>query len=565
MLDSFRAKVLQGDRVVLMLEKTKYNTSIQENEVLSAMISEKAYKDLKKGDRIILPSLAIFHDLETDLEIDDGDLFAEDDSDFGFVVFEIKVVTQKAKGVSISVTLTSIEVCKSEDWESRAGFALNEEMQMAIPDTKKSAKVYALDESVPRTGAKKEEAKSITIGKKHLQMFGDMELTAEDSTSKGGNRATRQAIRKTLSYIRKAEESLHSEVVVTEGGFKQNCSYLDRIAAAHRDHLGLTGGVTKEEGKWIGVSGFARISGLRLMKNKEAFQEFIVNGTWDKNKYGHLLNQFLSEDERVNDNSVEQLTSIMRSSQSILKVSYGLVWQEVMGVIISKLENGELAVVNTPQVKATIEETWEVCNRTLREDENMVTWTLSEVTKSYKLDNISNVVEMYKDRFSSIPETTYVTGELFRKQIEAQHSLVSEKVGNQLSGKKRDKEDGDGFSAPRKLQGTGTGQSKQLGIVPLSRAQKKEFVRDGEKKTGNSEIEYLCLFDLKHQLLRGVRIGCKKGRDCERHHFDRSLFKTPDYYWTAERMQVQVVKTKVGVVMDEKEKESLIKVLKDLA
>ena len=89
-----------------------------------------------------------------------------------------------------------------------------------------------------------------------------------------------------------------------------------------------------------------------------------------------------------------------------------------------------------------------------------------------------------------------------------------------------------------------------------------EFVRGGPKNT--EETELLCLFDLKHQLLK-TTTGCLKGKGCDRHHFDSTKLKSrSDYYWTYERMWVNVSTTTTNRALKEKEKEDLLKALKGL-
>ena len=335
-MEMFTIRKSQGDRVVKMLLKSKYQPSVIENETLLMMMSEKLIKDLKKGDRIVLPAMSIFSETEDEVTIDDGDLVAEEGTDCGFVVLDVNSVTSKTKVTSVAVTLTSVEVSTGtteEDWESKSGFSINEEMQLAFPD--KNVKVQTLEEAVPKTEKKKE--KSIPIGKKQLQLFGERELPTEDS--KGENLKRRRDIRKTLSFLRKTDESLHSEVVLTEGGFKQSSWYLERIEAANRDHLGGTGGITKAEDKWEGISEFQRVSKIRLLKNKEAFQDFAVHGVWDESKYGRLFDQFLADNETVSDSDSEQLTRILRNKQTVLKIIHGSTWSKSMRTIIGKLEN----------------------------------------------------------------------------------------------------------------------------------------------------------------------------------------------------------------------------------
>ena len=91
----------------------------------------------------------------------------------------------------------------------------------------------------------------------------------------------------------------------------------------------------------------------------------------------------------------------------MLRIAHGLPWWGSMGTVVTKLENGELGSVYTAHIKSVAGETWEACSRLLREDENVVTMTVADVTKSYTMDNIESVVEMFRYCFDGIPETTY--------------------------------------------------------------------------------------------------------------------------------------------------------------
>lgn len=55
------------------------------------------------------------------------------------------------------------------------------------------------------------------------------------------------------------------------------------------------------------------------------------------------------------------------------------------------------------------------------------------------MDNIESVVEMFKDRFGAIPETTYETSERFKK-TQGERGC-QEKVDAQVAGEKRGEKD----------------------------------------------------------------------------------------------------------------------------
>lgn len=228
------------------------------------------------------------------------------------MVFEAKSIILKTK------------VCTKEDWGNKSEFTNDEEMQLAIPEAKKGSKVHISKGSGPENRDQESGTKTYDDWLETLEVSRETESPTEDS--KGENVRRRKEIRNTLAFLRKTAEVLHSEVRLTEGGFKQNSWYLGRIEAASLDHLGLTGGVTKAEEKWEGISGFPRISKLLLLKNKETFQDFIVNWSWNENKYGKLFNQFLTANETMDDDDVDQLALIMRNKQAVLRIAHCIIF-----------------------------------------------------------------------------------------------------------------------------------------------------------------------------------------------------------------------------------------------
>ena len=516
---------------------------------------------MKKGDRIVLPFAAAVGE-EEEVEIADGEMFAEVETECGFLIFEVRIANQKAKGISLSITLRACEVHEDVKWEERTDFSLNEEMQMKVTEANKNNKIYVLDESMPRLPerAQKAEVKQTSIGKKHLEIFNEVDSIKDDG--KGGeNLRRRREIRRTLSFLRKTDAGLHTEMILTEGGFKQNASYRERIDAANNDNLGLVGGVTKANDKWEGIEGYSRIKNLRLWRNEAAFDDFVINGVWDEAKHGKLLDHFLTEGEKVDDQSAEQLTLIMRNAQATLKVAHGKAWHDVMSTVIDKLENGRLGSVDTAHIKSVVGETWEACSRTLREDDNILSLTVAGTTKSYELDNVQSVVEMFRDRFEGIPETTFESAKRFENRAQREKVTQQKNPGNRVAGKKRDRDEVEETGSKLQIT-TGKGQPKKLPGANKSLPQRVEFVRGEPKNT--EEKEMLCLFDLKHQLLK-TATGCLKGKDCNRHHFNSTKLKSQsDYYWTYERMWVHVSTTRTNRALKDKEKEDLLKALKGL-
>jgi len=52
------------------------------------------------------------------------------------------------------------------------------------------------------------------------------------------------------------------------------------VKPASRDHV--AGGMAAGDDKWIGISNFTRVKNLRILMNREAFQDFAVMGSWDE-------------------------------------------------------------------------------------------------------------------------------------------------------------------------------------------------------------------------------------------------------------------------------------------
>ena len=143
---------------------------------------------------------------------------------------------------------------------------------------------------------------------------------------------------------------------------------------------------------------YSRIKNLvRLWRNEAAFDDFVINGVWDEAKHGKLLDHFLTEGEKVDDQSAEQLTLIMRNAQATLKVAHGKAWHDVMSTVIDKLENGRLGSVDTAHIKSGKHGRHAValCEKMIT---CMLSLTVAGTTKSYELDNVQSVVEMFRDR-----------------------------------------------------------------------------------------------------------------------------------------------------------------------
>ena len=77
------------------------------------------------------------------------------------------------------------------------------------------------------------------------------------------------------------------------------------------------------DGRWQEIESFTRVENLRILQDKERFQDFAVNGTWDKKKNGELLDQFLPANEVVDDESPEQLARLLRNMGIVMIIGLG--------------------------------------------------------------------------------------------------------------------------------------------------------------------------------------------------------------------------------------------------
>jgi hypothetical protein len=367
--------------------------------------------------------------------------------------------------------------------------------------------------------------------------------------------------------LRKSVENKQAEMVVSEGGLKTGAWYLERIKSASREHLNGTMGAVDENGKWQEIQNFTRVEKLRIMSDREAFQEFAVLGTWDSSKRGNLLNQFLPPEETVDDNDISQLMRILTNAQIVLTIAHGSPWRDIFTPIIQRMENGTIGRAHTAQIKSVVEETWDSCNLSLQDDSATTSLSVGGIPKHFNVDNLEEVISMFKTRFSSIQETTWI--------LAAEVNTSQEKKKNELletakvMGKKRDKSDNSDECPPYKKQPVIGGKTVQYSTSSKGNYQTNQSQSKGKganlptrPSTQASPSSWLCLWNLKYQLLNTTD-DCKKVGNCGREHYDRSKKGTPGYQWTLATVTKQVEKASALVVSAAEKKKLLDAVKKE--
>ena len=201
---------------------------------------------------------------------------------------------------------------------------MDEEVAIFIKEELKKKPVLMLNEMVmlPKADKKKEPK---PIGASHLKLFARTAETTEEEGKEGKARENILriiAIRKSLQWLRTTVGDKQSEMVVAEGGLKKDTFYLTRLMAASKEYLNHGGGRREEDnhGKWQGIENFIRVEKVKIMQDRDAFQDYIVHGTWDAKKRGRLLDQFLLTSDTVDDDSSEQLMTILTRKEIILKM-----------------------------------------------------------------------------------------------------------------------------------------------------------------------------------------------------------------------------------------------------
>jgi len=474
--------------------------------------------------------------------------------------------TLGANGLNCSLKMLGIETRDKEGVIRKWDIKIDEEVTIFIKEDLKKKMILILNDAVILSRAeKKKEIKP--IGTTHLKIFAKTDATEEEGKE---GKSTREnmlrtiAIRKSLQWLRTTVGAKQSEMVVQEGGLKKDVWHLERMRSASREYLSQTMvGVEDDTEKWQGIENYIRVERVKIMQDKEAFQDFIVLGVWDTKKRGRLLDQFLLPSDAVDDESSEQLAAILTRKEIILKMSHGLVWDGALKNIIDRIGRGMFGRVCPPQAKYKVEEVWESISRTLNEDDNIVSLRTAAGVKRYDLERIEEVVSMVKDRFDGIPETTFETKSEFEKTKPPLKSTekLSEEVGKKMSGRKHGKEplqeEEEPYSKKQQSRGGAGGWKQSSGTTfnPTDRPTK------GTGKGGSDvKAPWLCIYNLKFQFI-DAKDDCLKVGNCGRQHFDKAKKGKKDYYWTLQTLTEQIERSS-EVVTSKEEKKKLIAALK---
>lgn len=551
------------------IAKMLYTQSVGDNNVLSLMLQMKQVGTLKKGDKISIP--AGLHTLDDGVTTDVNDIhfLPMDGTDNGMMIHEIITTAQDStmgpKGKSFCTKLTNIEASNPKGIEEAWGTKIGDEYLVFVAEAINDKIVLVLNDNmeVPVTKPVDGEKEPRAIGREHLSMFSDTRRVSDEDGKESSRESVRKLreIRKSVSFLRKTEAVRHSEVVVQEGGLKVDHCYLTRLETASRDYIDR--GADSVDTKWKGINLFKGASGLPILRNKEAFRNFAVLGKWDGIKHSRLTNMFLSVDETPNDDSQAQLISISRNMSTVLQIAHGLHWNPVLIRFIEKVERGDVGNLCTAHTKRLMDETWEACSHDLGEDDNLVSLSIDGATKTYRMDVEKDVVEMISDRFNAIKETDFASKERYLKSLQSDLEKPSSKPvssSTQNSGKKHELFDGktDGHVNSKKK-----GRENDEDTAPTTEATGKHRTVELGSKTREKPVtsrERLCIFDLKHQLLRD-QPECTSGDSCDRHHYRKSLRESDGYYWTLKTVTDEVNATR-PFILSEMGKTKLLEAVK---
>ena len=293
MFEQFLASETKGDKIANVLAYANYTDTVtKDNHTLARMCQMKVAKDLKKTDRLIIASGLHSRVEEEPFELNDTNLLPGDTvEDSGVLVFEVSTPLVKsslgAEGWNCNLKLLNVETKNREEVITKWNIKLEEEVAVFIKDELKNKRILVLSEAIvlPKTDKKKEPK---SIGTTHLKIFAKTETTEEegkDGKNPRENTLRIMAIRKTLQWLRTTVGVKQSEMVVQEGGLKKDVWYLHRLTAASKEYLSQSALRTGDDkGKWQGINNYIRVETVKIMQDREAFQDYIVLGVWNVKK-----------------------------------------------------------------------------------------------------------------------------------------------------------------------------------------------------------------------------------------------------------------------------------------
>lgn len=165
---------------------------------------------------------------------------------------------------------------------------------------------------------------------------------------------------------------------------------------------------------------------------------------------------------------------------------------------------------------------------------------------------------MVGDRFNAIKETDFASLKRFEKSEEEKRKKSDLK--SVTSGKKHEL-DVVPFPKNQPKKKTRTGEKEVSEVKPKLTNTRSKAVGSRKKDTEAPELSQtrpmLCVFDLKHQLLKKEHLKCKLGDKCDRDHYRKSLRESEDYYWNEKTMSDQV-KGARDFIISESDKNKLL-------
>ena len=255
MFQQANARKEKGNSLARLAAKLRYTESVDRSEILGSMLLKRKAKDLKRGDKWVIPSGVIDGENPT-IDVEEETFLPRTGTENGMLVLEVTSTPQETsigvRGTSFTMTLINIESDETKSVEMRHNLAINEEVFMIVTDDLKEQTILILNDTitVPRRTEEKKAVKP--TGKDHLKLFAKVGTCSEEEGAKESRENAKKTkdIRKSIPWLRKSVENKQAEMIVSEGGLKSGAWYLERIKSASREHLNGTMGAVDENGKW---------------------------------------------------------------------------------------------------------------------------------------------------------------------------------------------------------------------------------------------------------------------------------------------------------------------------
>ena len=213
MIEEVSSKRAKGRTIFGLMAKLEYNANIGQNETLATMFQLKKAKDLKKGDRLILPSGVKDGD-EEEIRVGEEDFLKSEGSSNGMVIFEVSSLPQIAtigpKGMSLRMTVLDFQTTEVKKVKEELGLDHEEEILVFVKEADYNKEMLALNEFIVLTkqDEKKKELASASTGKEHLSIFAELGKTVADRDGREYKESMTKIknVRKSLPWMRKTIE-----------------------------------------------------------------------------------------------------------------------------------------------------------------------------------------------------------------------------------------------------------------------------------------------------------------------------------------------------------------------